>query len=58
MPGPYTMAAIEWYSGARGYSEPNVASLALCYKNGRCQFMQSEIDEGNYLYFYFNGLKR
>jgi WD repeat-containing protein 35 len=43
--GEIVLAGIEWYNGARGYVDPNAPNLAVCYVNGRCQFMRSEIDE-------------
>jgi hypothetical protein len=46
VPGPYRVAAIKWYSGSRGYFEPSCATLAICFTNGRCQLMQSDLDNG------------
>lgn len=46
VPGGYQLAALEWYNGAHGYVEPNCATLAVCFTNGRCQFMRTELDEG------------
>ena len=43
--GAIRIAGLEWYNGLYGYMEPNCPSLALCFDNGRCQIMRSEIDE-------------
>nr|KAG5696704.1 hypothetical protein BaRGS_012073 [Batillaria attramentaria] len=43
--GAIHIAGLEWYNGLNGYVEPNCPSLALCFDNGRCQIMRSEIDE-------------
>src|SRR5690606_38794387 len=36
---------IDWYAGGEGYSDLNAPTLAICFENGRCQLMTSEIDE-------------
>ncbi|KAH9492608.1 WD repeat-containing protein 35 [Bulinus truncatus] len=43
--GVTLIAGLEWYNGLNGYVEPNCPTLALCFDNGRCQIMRSEIDE-------------
>jgi len=43
---PYRVAALEWYNGANGYFEAGCPTLAVCFNNGRCQFMRHEHDEG------------
>ena len=51
--GTYKVAALEWYSGAHGYFEVSCPTLAVCFDNGRCQFMRTELDEGiNYSQLY------
>ena len=46
--GAIRIAGLEWYNGLYGYMEPNCPSLALCFDNGRCQIMRSEIDESEW----------
>jgi len=46
MVGPYKVAALEWYTGVHGYYEVGCPTLAICFDNGRCQFMCSELDDG------------
>lgn len=43
--GAMRIVGLEWYNGLHGYVEPNCPSMALCFDNGRCQIMRSEIDE-------------
>jgi len=42
----YKVAALEWYNGAHGYIEDGCPTLAICFGNGRCQFMRTELDDG------------
>jgi len=44
--GTYKVAALEWYNGAHGYFEIGCPTLAVCFNNGRCQFMRTELDDG------------
>ncbi|KAL0485363.1 WD repeat-containing protein [Acrasis kona] len=39
------LVGIVWYNGIKGYADPNSPSLAVCYINGWCQLMRSEVDE-------------
>ncbi|XP_060579333.1 WD repeat-containing protein 35-like [Ruditapes philippinarum] len=43
--GSIKIAGVHWYNGSNGYVEPNCPCLAICFDNGRCQIMRSEIDE-------------
>jgi len=43
---PYKVVAVEWYNGAHGYVEDNCPRLAICFDNGRCQLMRTELDDG------------
>ena len=45
MTGLVKLTALEWYSGANGYMEPNCPSLAVVYDNGRAQLMRHELDD-------------
>lgn len=43
--GSIKIVGVHWYNGGNGYVEPNCPCLAICFDNGRCQIMRSEIDE-------------
>lgn len=42
----YKVAAVEWYNGTHGFFEENCPRLAVCFDNGRCQLMRTELDAG------------
>ncbi|KAL9655557.1 hypothetical protein ABK040_002224 [Willaertia magna] len=39
------IAGIDWYDGREGYPDLNAPTLAICYKNGRCQLMRGDLDD-------------
>ena len=43
--GPDKLVGIDWYSGSEGYADMNAPTLSVCFANGRCQLMRSEMDE-------------
>ncbi|KAK3580220.1 hypothetical protein CHS0354_012747 [Potamilus streckersoni] len=43
--GSTKISGVQWYNGLNGYIEPNCPCLAICFENGRCQIMRTEIDE-------------
>ncbi|KAM4772218.1 WD repeat-containing protein 35 [Rhinophrynus dorsalis] len=43
--GALSIAGMHWYSGTKGYVEPDCPCLAICFDNGRCQIMRHENDE-------------
>uniref|UniRef100_F6XA62 WD repeat-containing protein 35 n=1 Tax=Xenopus tropicalis TaxID=8364 RepID=F6XA62_XENTR len=43
--GALSIAGMHWYSGNKGYVEPDCPCLAICFDNGRCQIMRHENDE-------------
>ncbi|KAH6588195.1 hypothetical protein BASA61_006004 [Batrachochytrium salamandrivorans] len=42
--GNSKLAAIDWYNGSKGYMEPCVPCLAVCYENGKIQIMRNDKD--------------
>ncbi|KAI8896383.1 WD repeat-containing protein 35-like protein [Globomyces pollinis-pini] len=38
------IAAIDWYNGSRGYIQPNVPCLAICYDDGKVQILRNQKD--------------
>lgn len=44
-PQPVKLAGLHWYNGNEGFSDSKNPSLAICFENGRCQVMRSEMDE-------------
>ncbi|OCT79015.1 WD repeat-containing protein 35 [Xenopus laevis] len=43
--GALSIAGMHWYSGTKGYVEPDCPCLAICFDNGRCQIMRHENEE-------------
>lgn len=41
------ISRIHWYDGGQGYSDIDAPTLAVCYRNGKCQLMRDELDEGD-----------
>uniref|UniRef100_A0A7S1KLL8 Anaphase-promoting complex subunit 4 WD40 domain-containing protein n=1 Tax=Percolomonas cosmopolitus TaxID=63605 RepID=A0A7S1KLL8_9EUKA len=39
------LCGIKWYDGSQGYEDLTAPTLAICYKNGRCQLMTNELDD-------------
>ncbi|KAI8923680.1 hypothetical protein BC831DRAFT_436905 [Entophlyctis helioformis] len=42
--GNVKIAAIDWYNGSKGYLEPYVPCLAVCYESGKVQIMRDDRD--------------
>jgi len=42
---PVKLVGLHWYHGNEGFSDSKNPSLAICFENGRCQVMRSEMDE-------------
>ncbi|KAF0983873.1 hypothetical protein FDP41_007788 [Naegleria fowleri] len=39
------LAGVDWYDGREGYPDLNAPTLAICYRNGRCQLMRGDLDD-------------
>lgn len=45
------ICGIHWYDGSQGYTDINAPTLAICYRNGKCQLLRSELDEGSFFLY-------
>ncbi len=43
--GTNRISSVQWYNGNCGYLEANCPCLAICFDNGRCQIMRTEMDD-------------
>eukprot|EP01006_Ploeotia_vitrea_P054301 TRINITY_DN67870_c2_g4_i1.p1 TRINITY_DN67870_c2_g4~~TRINITY_DN67870_c2_g4_i1.p1 ORF type:complete len:1236 (-),score=168.86 TRINITY_DN67870_c2_g4_i1:194-3901(-) len=44
-PNQPKIVGLHWYDGSEGYNDSKTPSLSICFDNGRCQIMRSEVDE-------------
>lgn len=44
-PQPVKLVGLHWYNGNEGFADSKNPTLAICFENGRCQVMRSEMDE-------------